>query len=111
MINEKGYDILRYMNERKYVTMFVVLIVLVAGGFFFVLDRMGTLSTEIENVKLQLDLSKTQVIPGPASTSTPIRESATSTPKNDGTLVKIPTAILFDAQSSPILSPQTTLSG
>lgn len=99
------------MNGGKYTTMFVIFTLLFIGGFFFVLNKIGTLSTDIQNLKLQLDISKSQVVPEPASTSTPVGESATSTSQNnDGTSIKIPTAILFETKSSPVLSPQTTLS-
>jgi len=99
------------MNGSKYTIMFIIFTLLFVGGFLFILNKIGMLSTDIQNLKLQLDISKSQVVPEPASTSTPVGESATSTSQNnEGVSVKIPTAILFETDSSPVLSPQTTLS-
>jgi len=103
------------MNRDELNTLLIVVLTfLVVGVFFFAFDKIGTLSTDVQNMKLRFDLSEknNQIISEPTQTSAPASKNSTSTENNgkSSTLVKIPTAILFETQSSPALSPQTTLS-
>ncbi len=111
-----------YLMHKHELNMLLIIIVafLTIGGFYFVLNKIGTLSTDVDNLKTQLNLAAQngQVSPLNLSGVTSSTQTSTSSSNNSsGTnqtttnpnSIKIPTAILFQTQSSATLSPQTTL--
>ena len=92
--------------------MFSVLILVCIVGFFFVLSKLQIIQDEVRNVALNLDIFSSGITSIP-ETVTPASDEATTTlaePRRtyEGSVV-IPTAILFQIESSPLLSPTTQL--
>ncbi len=95
---------------------YIALIIVVLGvmaGFYVVFDKIATLSTTVSNMALTLELSKNVQSPAqtaPAPTSSQSTATAqSSVPQPTVSLgINIPTAIIFDAQSSSALLPQAT---
>jgi hypothetical protein len=97
------------MNGNFVGALAVILALLVGGGTFIVYDRLNTLKTEIEVLKLSikpveqnLEVSEEQK----NSTSTP---EEISNQNSEYPVIKIPTAILLPIISDPSLKPTTSL--
>lgn len=84
------------------------LFILMLVGFYFTLNKLSTLSRDFQNFESQTRLQN-QINNFPAATTTP-SEADQSAPTADATSeVVIPTSIIFNASSSPVLTPQTNL--
>lgn len=112
------------MKEIKslYVAIAVV-VIFVLAGFFLIFNSIGSLRNDLKNLELTVALrtqnqttttteentSENQDIPKIIIEKDQRQETgkATTTPKDDGTA--IPTAIVFENDSSPILLPQTKI--
>lgn len=92
---------------------FLLLIIVLISGFYFILSDLQSIKRSVANLDLNFELLYSNripesVIPGSAATSTEEEEREEVGRKPlEGT--RIPTAILFNKQSSPALSPQTLL--
>ena len=98
-------------NDKAIYVLFLIFAIAVMAGFYFVFDKISTLSTEVKNMELTLQIGnrETNVIPTPTSTpATPTTPLPTSTPVVVSTDIVIPTAIIFNALSSSALKPQAT---
>lgn len=89
----------------------IIVVIAVMAGFYFVFDKISTLSTQVSNMALTLELGKNiqppaQTAPAVATT-TPVASLPASQPAA-ASGITIATAILFDAQSNPALLPQAT---
>ena len=89
----------------------VAFALLVLSGFFITFDKISSLSAEVKNLELQLKLTGT---PSSQQSAIPTPQSPEGQDKNspEGREPKtevsaIPTAIIFDTQSSKNLLPQT----
>ena len=97
----------------------VIFVLLVMGGFYFVFNQMANLRSDFKNLELSFQLATKD-----KQLSTDTSESNKSelggkneTQKSEPTILKItdnqgiliPTAIIFEAQSSPLLQPQTKM--
>lgn len=92
---------------------YIALVLVAIGtmaGFYFVFDKISTLSTSVNNMALTLELSKNVQAPvQSAPTSTTQSTTTASTPQiSTPTGITIPTAILFDERSGAALLPQAT---
>ncbi len=91
---------------------YIGLLIVVLGtmfGFYLMFDKISSLSTEVKNLELSLQLQKNTapaVTTPPAATETPSAAPAATSTASAG--ITIPTAIIFDARSSPKLAPQAT---
>jgi hypothetical protein len=93
------------------ITISIVLMVFVlVGGFYFTLEKISKLRDDVKNFETNVEFklngessSQSYIVSGENSTST--EEESTQIKDN----ITIPTAILFEAQSSPLLSPQTKI--
>ncbi|MDO8557400.1 MAG: hypothetical protein Q7R98_02970 [Candidatus Jorgensenbacteria bacterium] len=102
--------------ERKsdapiYITI-VVFAFLVAGGFLLMSDRIGSLSTDLKNTQSQLEMANGSISSpqtGSQQTNTTPVQNVTPQQTAPQNSVSIPTAIIFTTQSSPALSPQTSI--
>lgn len=96
-------------------TIYVILFVFalfVLAGFYFTLDKIGGLKTDLKNLELQIQLSAEKDGTSGTTINPPlISQNPPPTPNSPQTNqdIIIPTAIIFDAQSSPILQPQTKI--
>lgn len=86
---------------------FLLLLFTLIGGFYIVLSNVQDVKTEVAALKSQM-----QRITESTATTTTVGNT-TSTNENsdieDVSGTEIPTSILFNTQSSPLLSPQTEL--
>ncbi|MEK7542712.1 MAG: hypothetical protein AAB503_00165 [Patescibacteria group bacterium] len=108
--------------ERKsdapiYITI-IVFAFLAAGGFLLMSDKIGTLSTDLKNVQLQLEFANRGSGASQQTGANSSNNNLDTNQKQTETAVQnqqpsastaIPAAILFDTQSSPTLLPQTKL--
>lgn len=103
-------------NTGIYLTIGLIFVFVVVG-FFFTFDSIGTLRTDVRNVEMALELANKERQATPveqpikrvdqeSKNTTSSEEQATEVFTNIAT---VPTAILMDVQSSPILLPQTNL--
>lgn len=105
------YAILNFMkNGKTSYVLFLLFAVLVIACFYVVFSQIGGLRADVKNVELQLSLNaqtaSTTETATPVSTS--IQPTPSSTPQG-APAITIPAAIIFSAQSSPALQPQTDL--
>ena len=93
---------------------FLILIV-VLGGFYLLRIDIQTIDREIRDLELNIDLLYSEVAKEAPKAVTPKTDkkpgSETDEPIADipGDATVIPTAIIFEAESSPLLSPQTLI--
>lgn len=81
----------------------VVGVIIILLGFYLVIDEVSNLRNDVRNLELALEISKKGDEVVGEATST---EADGEAPAEKRTSV-IPTAIIFDALSSPLLTPQT----
>jgi len=107
--------------ERKNTGIYIIIglvFIFATVGFFFTFNSIGTLRTDVRNVEMALELAnkerqatpveqliKKEVLEVKNTTS-----SEEQTPEIVTSVATVPTAILMDVQSSPVLLPQTNLS-
>ncbi len=90
----------------KGITFTIAVLVIVLIGFYFVISEVSDLRNDLKNLELTLEISKKEG---------GVIGEATSTETNDalspqgGRILVIPTAIIFDTISSPLLEPQTKI--
>ncbi|MCP6720367.1 MAG: hypothetical protein KJI72_03580 [Patescibacteria group bacterium] len=104
----------RGRNKNLYLVL-VIFILLVLAGFYLTLSEIDSLRNDLTNLELALELSNegNDVIGpkgapfGGEATSTKTNEDALS--QKEEKLIIIPTAIIFETLSSPLLSPQTKI--
>ncbi len=89
----------------------IIVVIAVMAGFYFVFDKLSSLSTQVSNMALTLELGKNIQAPAQTApvtaTTTPVASQPTEAPAS-ASGITIATAILFDAQSSSALLPQAT---
>lgn len=103
-------------NEGSIYLVMVIMAFLVLGGFYFVFDKLGSLSAEVKNNELNLQLlSKNSGVTSPVSTPPTLTPTQTNTQnQNTGNTsqtasdITVPTGIIFSVNSSPTLQPQTS---
>ncbi len=83
----------------------LILIIALLGGFYITLNEISKIEDSVNNLRTNIDLENNDQVIAPNSTST---ESESLTPVKESDVV-IPTAIIFQKKSSPLLSPQTDL--
>lgn len=100
------------MENKSTDLILLILIVSLVGGFYLTIGEISSLKQSVNNLEMNLELGDTgsesgqpTVTPGEKATST---EGDELTPVKKGDAV-VPTAILFYAESSPLLSPQTDI--
>ena len=96
----------RGKNKNLYVVL-VIFILLVLVGFYLILSEINNLRNDVRNIEFALEISKKENDIIGEATSTETNEDALSQ-KEERALV-IPTAIIFETLSSPLLSPQTKI--
>ncbi len=100
----------RGRNKSLYVVL-VIFILLVLTGFYLTLSEIDSLRDDLTNLELALELSNEENNVIGEATST----GNSDTPEDKSPLIKedklilIPTAIIFETLSSPLLSPQTKI--
>jgi len=103
----------KLMDKKKSMGMKIIIAVIVigvAGGFFFVLNEVSNLRQEVKNLEMNADLSNNEITqPGVPSEKKEATSTDVGTTPIDEEDVIIPTAILFETRSSPLLLPQTDL--
>lgn len=100
----------------------VVFALLVIGGFYFVFDRIANLRSDFKNLELSFQLATKDSNEvenatndkkiGTKDTSESVKKIEpikTEQLNNELKGITIPTAIIFEAQSSPLLQPQTKM--
>ncbi len=99
-------------NTKSYF-IFGVFAVLVLIVFYIVFDQINTLDTHVKNVELNLELAlKSDIATSTVSSTAPsLPASGTNNPPitEQGENIIIPTGIVFNATSSPLLQPQATI--
>ncbi|MDI6821241.1 MAG: hypothetical protein QMD65_03690 [Patescibacteria group bacterium] len=103
------------MNENNglvYITI-VIFALLVLSGFYLIFDKISAVKSDVKNLELKLELLSKEKKESPLivqNEPTKNTENIPTTPTNQNqTTTVIPTAIIFDASSSPILQPQTKI--
>jgi cell division protein FtsL len=94
-------------NETKFIyAAIIIAVIIVIAGFYILMNQINNVRNDLKNLELTLALSQKedQVI----SEATSTEEKEELVPKEEKIIV-IPTAIIFDVLSSPILSPQTKI--
>ncbi|MFH0712558.1 MAG: hypothetical protein V2A55_01775 [Candidatus Jorgensenbacteria bacterium] len=86
----------------------VMAIIIVLAGFYAVFDKVSGLQNDLKNLELALEISKKggKEVVGEA-TSTNTNGEPAGAPEQK--ISVIPTAIIFDTPSSPLLEPQTKI--
>lgn len=96
-------------NDRSFYVIILIFGLLVLAGFYFVFAQLSDLRTEVKNVELQLSINTQGNQPSPGGAVATTTTQTPPQPVPSGNAIVIPTAIIFDAQSSPALLPQATL--
>jgi hypothetical protein len=91
----------------KGVTFTIIALVIVMLGFYFVASEVSSLRNEVRNLELTLEISKKDSGIIGEATSTEVNGEVPA-PQEERISV-IPTAIIFDTLSSPLLEPQTKI--
>lgn len=93
------------------VPVFIIFILFALGGFYVTLSAIGNLRNDLKNLELAFELSQREntVVSEAAPTAEETEESQTSKTEPQEGLTVIPTAIIFEALSSPLLQPQTNV--
>lgn len=103
-------------NDKNIYAIIVVFALLVLAGFYLIFDKIGQLGTNVKNLELTLAIIE-KGAKGESPTPTP-PETPPSNPPVSGPpqqqppsleSVSVPTAIIFQASSSPLLQPQVGL--
>ncbi len=98
------------MKSNKMTALILFTIFALIGGFYLTLSQVSDLQQIVRNLEMDMGLLsekegfQSTVTPGKEATST---KEETTKPEEGDTI--IPTAILFEVQSSPLLSPQTKI--
>jgi len=108
--------------ERDDKAVYIILVIfalLVLVGFYFIFDKMSSLKSDINSLELSVKLlskeknqsSETSPITAPPVQNLPQNPTSTNPPETspESQTISIPTAIIFTADSSPTLQPQTKL--
>ena len=93
------------MKQSKVISFLAfALSILALAGVFFILNELGNIKNAVSNCELAIELSQrnTTVISEASSTESKNIQNSNKT-------ILIPTAILFETISSPLLSPQTNI--
>ncbi|OGG38989.1 hypothetical protein A2116_01860 [Candidatus Jorgensenbacteria bacterium GWA1_49_17] len=91
----------------KGVVFTTIVLIISLLGFYFVLGEVSKLRNDVKNLELALEISnKEGEVIGEATSSEPTGESPELSEKKASV---IPTAIIFDTISSPLLEPQTKI--
>lgn len=103
--------IIKNMDNISTNLILVLVIILMTVGFFFTLNRVQSVENAINDLELNMDLlnetfNENIAIVTPSSKSTSTKSESSEITVNGN---NIPTAIIFEAKSSPLLSPQTNL--
>ena len=105
-------------NDKGPYIVIVIFALFVLAGFYMMFDKNNTLSTDVKNLELQLALKnqtpaqeakeqdKSPIMPDHTSEAT---TTPTPAPTPELQAIIIPTAIIFDTPSSPLLQPQSTI--
>lgn len=96
--------------DKKTALLFLCLFLLFGAGSYLMLDNIHSLRNEVKNLELNLQIlsKKDEQLP-PSVPEKPAEEISRPQTPEDSESVSIPTSIIFAAQSSPLLSPQTKL--
>ncbi len=94
--------------DKAIYVIFVIFALFVLSGFYFIFDRISNLRDEIKNLELTIELLKKDLAIAPTETP-PTNEPPANVPPPANQEITIPTAIIFEASSSPLLSPQTKI--
>src|SRR3989344_9174195 len=95
--------------DKAIYVIFVIFALFVLSGFYFIFDKISNLRNDIKNLELSIELLKKDLAVAPPE-NPPLNEPPTNTPPPpENQEIKIPTAIIFEASSSPLLSPQTKI--
>lgn len=95
--------------DRAIYVIFVIFALFVLSGFYFIFDRISNLKSDIKNLEFSIELLKKDIALTPPE-APPLNEPpANTSPPPENQEIKIPTAIIFEASSSPLLSPQTKI--
>lgn len=92
-------------------TLLILVIVLVAG-LYLVMNNINTLQEQVSNLELNLELLSGELRKTPETVAPTKNGDETTPPSSIGETtdgVVIPTAILFQTDSSPLLTPQTVI--
>ncbi len=97
------------MKRKKKTIYFIFLtfLILTLVGFYLVLNEINTLRNEVRNLEVALEMSKKESEVISEATSTDIREEPLMLKEEK--ISVIPTAIIFETLSSPLLEPQTKI--
>ncbi len=95
--------------DKTIYVIFLIFALLILSGFYFVFDKIANLKTDLRNLELSLELKEKNNSP-PQDVTEPKDINPTSTnPESNNNEIVIPTAIVFETQSDPILQPQTRI--
>lgn len=102
------------MKQRKSTDFVLLLLIIVLiGGFYLILNNLQGVRQAVSNVELNLEILSSEFRGTPETVMPSGDGEATSTPAEEGQVweggIVIPTAILFQTESSPLLSPTTLL--
>ncbi len=99
-------------KNTKLYFIFGVFAIAVLIVFYIVFDQISTLDTHVKNVELNLELAlKSDIATSTASSTIPPLPTGDANPPitEQGESIAIPTGIVFNATSSPLLQPQATI--
>lgn len=95
-------------NDRKIYILMSGLLILILVGFYFTLNKLNALDTAFKNLQSQNQLNSQSNNP-PSATTTPAQTNQSVPTVNNQNTTDVPTSIIFNASSSPLLTPQTNL--
>ncbi|MDI6733923.1 MAG: hypothetical protein QMD50_00310 [Patescibacteria group bacterium] len=100
-------------NNGLIYTTIVIFALLVLSGFYLIFDKISSIKSDVQNLELKLELisqnkKESPIITQNEPTKNPEATSTTPTNQNQ-TAIVMPTAIIFDASSSPVLQPVTKI--
>lgn len=97
-------------GDRMIYLIFFIFALFVLAGFYFTLDKISDLKTSLANLELQIQLAAlNRIESNSTSTPDPLNSSAGIKLPPENPEIIIPTAIIFDIQSNPLLQPQTKI--
>ena len=99
-------------DDHTIYVIFFIFVLFILAGFYLIFDKLGGLRTDFQNLELQMQLlaqkestpAQLNETPPPSENPPPVQNP----PPNNQDIV-IPTAIIFETQSSPLLQPQTKI--
>ncbi len=102
----KNAIIIFVMKNKTTDLILLILIIALLGGFFITLNEISKIEDSIKNFKANISLEDNDQFVAPDNSTSTEKESLTPVKESD---LVIPTAIIFQKKSSPLLSPQTDL--